>query len=64
MRVPILVEADVNARWSLDFVHDQRADGRRFHTMNADDFVTRESLAAIPDMLIAGQHVRELTSLI
>jgi hypothetical protein len=27
---PILVEAEVNARWSLDFVHDQLAQGRRF----------------------------------
>ena len=29
-RTPILVEARVNARWSLDFVHDQFALGRRF----------------------------------
>ncbi|MGO6813250.1 IS3 family transposase, partial [Rhizobium ruizarguesonis] len=27
-RVPILVEAKANARWSLDFVHDQFACGR------------------------------------
>jgi putative transposase len=26
-RMPILVEAKVNARWSLDFVHDQFAVG-------------------------------------
>ncbi len=26
-RAPILVEARPNARWSLDFVHDQFADG-------------------------------------
>ena len=29
-RAPILVEAKANARWSLDFVHDQFACGRRF----------------------------------
>ena len=29
-RTPILVEAKVNARWSLDFIHDQLACGRRF----------------------------------
>ena len=29
-RAPILVEAEANARWSLDFVHDQLAGGRRF----------------------------------
>jgi putative transposase len=30
-RAPILIEAKVNARWSLDFVHDQFAQGRRSH---------------------------------
>ena len=29
-RRPILVEATVNARWSLDFAHDQFAQGRLF----------------------------------
>lgn len=29
-RAPILVEARANARWSLDFVHDQFSGGRRF----------------------------------
>lgn len=29
-RAPILVEVRPNARWSLDFVHDQFANGRRF----------------------------------
>lgn len=29
-RAPILVEAKPNARWSLDFVHDQLDNGRRF----------------------------------
>ena len=33
-RAPILVEARANARWSLDFVHDQFACGRRFRTMS------------------------------
>ena len=28
VRAPILVEARPNARWSLDFVHDQMANGR------------------------------------
>lgn len=33
-RAPILVEARPNARWSLDFVHDQFACGRRFRVLN------------------------------
>ena len=45
-RAPILVEAKVNARWSLDFVHDQLAHGRRFRILNIVDDVTRECLAA------------------
>jgi len=64
-RAPILVEAKVNARWSLDFVHDQFAGGRRFRILNVVDDVTRECLAAIPDTSISGQRVaRELTELI
>jgi hypothetical protein len=47
-RTPILVEAKVNGRWSLDFVHDQFAYGRRFRILNIVDDVTRECLAAIP----------------
>lgn len=64
-RAPILVEAKPNARWSLDFVHDQFACGRRFRVLNIVDDVTRECLAAIPDTSISGRRVaRELTTLI
>jgi putative transposase len=64
-RAPIVVEAKANARWSLDFVHDQFANGRRFRVLNIVDDVTRECLAAIPDTSISGRRVaRELTALI
>ena len=64
-RAPILVEAKANARWSLDFVHDQFAGGRRFRILNVVDDVTRECLAAIPDTSISGVRVaRELTALV
>ena len=64
-RTPILVEAKVNARWSLDFVHDQLAPGRRFRILNIVDDVTRQCLAAIPDTSISGKRVaRELTAII
>lgn len=64
-RAPILVAARPNARWSLDFVHDQLADGRRFRVLNIVDDVTRECLAAVPDTSISGVRVaRELTVLI
>jgi putative transposase len=64
-RAPILVEARANARWSLDFVHDQFACGGRFRILNIVDDVTRQCLAAIPDTSISGRRVaRELTVLI
>jgi putative transposase len=64
-RAPLLVEAKANARWSLDFVHDQFANGRRFRILNIVDDVTRECLAAIPDTSLSGKRVaRELTTVI
>ncbi len=64
-RAPILVEAVANARWSVDFVHDQFACGPRFRILNIVDDVTRECLAAIPDTSISGRRAaRELSALI
>jgi transposase InsO family protein len=65
VRAPILVEARPNARWSLDFVHDQMANGRRFRILNITDDITHECLGAIPDTSISGKRVaRELTTII
>ncbi len=62
---PLLVEARSNARWSLDFVHDQFSNGRRFRVLNIVDGVTKECLGAIPDTSISGCRVaRELTGII
>src|SRR5215468_12236954 len=64
-RAPILVEAKPNARWSLDFVHDQFANGRRFRVLNIVDDVTKECPGAIADTSISGRRVpRELTAII
>lgn len=64
-RAPILVEAKANARWSIDFVHDQLSSGRRFRVLNVIDDVTKECLAAIPDTSICGRRVaRELNAII
>jgi len=64
-RAPILVEARPNARWSLDFVHDQLANGRRFRILNIVDDVTRECLGAVPDVSISGVRVaRELSAIV
>lgn len=64
-RAPAAVLALPNQRWSLDFVHDQLATGRRFRVLNIVDDVTRECLRAVPDTSISGRRVvRELTSLV
>ena len=46
-----------NQRWSIDFVHDQMASGRRFRVLNVVDDVTRECLAAVPDTSISCRRV-------
>jgi putative transposase len=64
-RAPAPVLALPNQRWSLDFVHDQLASGRRFRVLNIVDDVTRECLRAVPDTSISGRRlVRELADLI
>ena len=40
VRAPILVGERPNARWSFDFVHDQIANGQRFHILNITDDIT------------------------
>ena len=61
-RTPIPLATVPNSRWSVDFVHDQLANGRRFRVLNVIDDVTKECLAAIPDTSISGKRVvREIT---
>ena len=65
VRAPLLVETRPNARWSLDFVPDQMANGRQFRILNVVDDVTHKCLAAITDTTISGHRVtRELTALL
>ena len=64
-RAPLLLPALPNARWSIDFVHDQLACGRRFRLLNVIDDVTKECLLALADTSISGKRVaRELTALL
>ena len=64
-RAPLLSALLPNARWSLDFVHDQLACGRRFRILNVVDDATRECLLAVADTSISGKRVvRELTALV
>jgi hypothetical protein len=61
MRAPIPLPSAANERWSLDFVHDQMVDGRRFRILAVVDDCTRECLALVPDTSLPGLRVaREL----
>ncbi len=53
-RAPMAVPQGPNQRWSVDFLHDVLADGRRFAAV--DDF-TRECLALTADTSISGARV-------
>ncbi|GEO83055.1 transposase [Pararhodospirillum oryzae] len=60
-RAPLAVPQGPNQRWSLDFVSDSLASGRRFRILNVIDDFSRECLAMVADTSISGQRVaREL----
>jgi putative transposase len=64
-RAPIPLPIGPNQRWSLDFVHDQMTDGRRFRILAVVDDCTRECLALVADTSISGTRVaRELDRII
>jgi len=63
-RVPMPVPNTVNERWSLDFVSDQLANGRRFRVLNVVDDFSRECVLQVVDFSISGQRLaRELDRL-
>jgi putative transposase len=49
-----------NRRWSMDFMSDQLATGRRFRILNIVDDYTRECPAQIVDFSISGQRLVRL----
>jgi len=60
-RMPMMVPAGINQRWSLDFVSDTLADGRRFRVPCVLDDFSRECLATVVDTSRSGMRVvREL----
>ena len=64
-RVPMLVPDSVNQRWSMDFMSDQLANGRRFRVLNIVDDYSRECVLQIVDFSISGQRLaRELDKVI
>ena len=53
-----------NHRWSMDFVHDQLADGRCFRVLNIIDDFTREAVATEVDTSLSGQRVARTLDLL
>ena len=63
-RAPMALPQGANQRWSLDFVSDSLACGRRFRVLNVVDDWSRECLASVVDTSISGRRVvRELASI-
>lgn len=63
-RAPLVQAAAPIPRWSLDFVSDTLADGRRLRVLCVVDDCTRESLALVADVSLSGQRaVRELNAI-
>jgi putative transposase len=56
-RGALTLPQSADQRWSLDFVADQLADGRRFRILTVVDDFTRECLAAVADTSLPGLRV-------
>ncbi len=63
-RAPMAIPQEPNQHWSLDFVSDALACGRRFRMLNVIDDYSRECLAYIVDTSLSGRRViRELSAI-
>lgn len=64
-RTPIQLPHGPNQRWSLDFLSDAFADGRRFRVLAVVDDFARECLGLVADTSLSGRRVtRELDAII
>ncbi len=60
-RAPMTIPQGANLRWSIDFVADTLAAGRRFRILTMVDDFTRECLGLVVDTSLTGMRVaREL----
>lgn len=62
---PLAVPEEINATWSMDFMHDQLADGRSFRLFNVIDDFNREGLVMEVGLsLPAARVIRALEQMI
>lgn len=57
LRLPLCSPLAANQRWSMDFMSDQLANGRRFRGLNVVDDRTRECLAMVPAFSLTSEVV-------
>ena len=57
LRVPLPVPTRMNEQWSMDFVSDQLADGRRFRVLTVVDHFSREAVLVEADFSLTGKKV-------
>jgi len=55
-RIPLPAATAPNERWSMDFVHDQLANGRRFRILNIVDDYSRVCVGQLVDFSISGHR--------
>ena len=64
-RAPMAIPQGANQRWSLDFVSDALACGRKFRILTVVDDFSRECLALVADNSLSGMRVaRELDRIV
>ena len=56
-RVPMPIASGPNQRWSMDFMSDQQATGRRFRILNVVDDYSRECVGQLVDFSISSERV-------
>jgi len=54
---PLAVPAEINQTWSMDFMHDQLADGRSYRLFNVIDDYNREGLGIEVDLSLPSSRV-------
>jgi len=55
--LPLAVPAQINETWSMDFMHDQMADGRSIRLFNVVDDYNREGLGIEVDLSLPSERV-------
>ena len=55
--LPLAVPTTINQGWSMDFMHDQLADGRSIRLFNVIDDFNREGLGIEVDFSLPSEHV-------